>query len=219
MSAKPMPWVNAREHLETHFEDMEKQTHAAIFGMWVFLATEVLFFGVLFTVYAYYRVEFQHTFALAAQHTDLDLGTLGTYLLLTASFLVAMAVGAIRAGRNRRCAWFLYGAAFLGVAFLAAKFGEWGHHFSEGILPGPYYHFEGLQLRGARAFFTLYYVMTGLHAVHVTAGVIILGVLGRKSWKGNYGSGYNTPIEVGGMYWHFVDVVWLFLWPFFYLMR
>ncbi len=211
--------VVAREHLKFHYASLGQQTSGALLGMWVFIATEVLFFGALFALYATYRTEYPHAFALAARHTDLDLGTIGTYVLLTGSFLVALAVGAIRADRNRLAAWLLWGAAFLALAFLAVKFTEYGHHFSEGIYPGPYYRYDKLPLRGAHLFFTLYYLMTGLHAIHVTGGFILLTILGFKAHDGTYNAAYHTPLELGGMYWHFVDVVWLFLWPFFYLMR
>ncbi len=213
------PAERAAEHLETHFEDLGKQTHAALLGMWIFLATEVLFFGGLFALYASYRVAYSHSFALAAQHTDLDLGTIGTYVLLTGSFCVALAVGAIRVDRNKLASLLLWAAALTALAFLALKFTEYGHHFSEGLYPGRFYRFPELRNRGAHAFFTLYYLMTGLHALHVIGGFVILSVLAIRAWQGAYDSTYNTPLELGGMYWHFVDVVWLFLWPFFYLLR
>ena len=99
------------------------------------------------------------------------------------------------------------------------KFWEYARHIREGILPGRYYHFEGLQEQGAGAFFNLYYLITGLHAVHVTGGIVILSWLAVQSWRRHYDAAYHTPVELGGMYWHFVDIVWLFVWPAFYLMR
>ncbi len=207
------------ERLHEHYETMEKQTHAAMLGTWVFLASEVLFFGALFTLYAAYRADYADAFRLAAQSTDLTLGTVMTYLLLTASFLVAIAVGAIRANRATPATWALAGAALLGCIFLGLKALEWKHHFADGIYPGAYLTDPALTGRGARAFFTLYYLMTGLHFLHVSAGVVLLAVLAWLTRRGAYGAAYHTPLEVGGLYWHFVDIVWLFLWPMFYLWR
>ena len=208
-----------RAHLQEHFEDLGKQTHAAHFAMWVFLGSEILFFGVLFTLYACYRATYPKAFAEAAGHTDLLLGTIMTYLLLTASFLVALAVGAIREDRARAAARLLAAAAVVGAAFLALKLFEYQEHFAEGLYAGHYYRYPELLGPGPMIFFTLYYVMTGLHFLHVTGGVGILSWIAWRAHRGAYDRVYHTPLELGGMYWHFVDVVWLFLWPLFYLMR
>lgn len=209
-------------HRRAHFEDLEKQTHASHLGMWVFLASEVLFFGVLFTLYSGYRAAFPTEFAHAARHSDLVLGTVNTYLLLLASFLVAASVAAIRAeplSNGRLAGLLLWGAAALGAIFLAIKSAEYAHHFADGIYPGRYYSFEELPGRGAMAFFTLYYVTTGLHFLHVTGGVVLLAWIGRRARRGDFDAVWHTPLELSGMYWHFVDMVWLFVWPCFYLLR
>ena len=204
---------------QEHFEDLDKQTHASHFGMWVFLASEVLFFGVLFTLYAGYRAAFPEEFAQAAHHSDLMLGTLNTYILLFASFLVAWAVGAIKGDRPRLASRLLWGAALLGMVFLAIKLTEYRDHFAHGIYPGHYYVFEELPGRGPMVFFTLYYVTTGLHFLHVAGGVVLLAWIGRRARRGDFDSVWHTPLELSGMYWHFVDMVWLFVWPCFYLLR
>jgi len=205
-------------HLQEQFADLAQQTHAARLGTWVFLASEVLFFGVLITAYAVLRVGEPEAFRRAAGQADLALGTTMTYLLVSASFLVALAVGAIRLDRARAAAGLLGGAAAIGVVFLALKLLEYSAHLSEGLYPGRYYagpHPDP----GTRAFFTLYYLTTGLHFLHVTAGVLVLVVIALRVRRGAYGRTYHTPLELGAMYWHFVDVVWLFLWPMFYLWR
>jgi len=209
----------AARRLQGHFDSLANQTHASQFAMWVFLATEVLFFGVLFTLYAAYRNAYPDAFARAAGHTDLLLGSVNTYVLLTASFLVALAVGAIRGDRARLASALLAAAAVLGLAFLALKGLEYSHHFADGIYPGRYYAFDELSGHGATVFFTLYYAMTGLHFLHVSGGVVVLAWLALRSIRGAYDRTWHTPLELGGMYWHFVDVVWLFLWPAFYLLH
>jgi cytochrome c oxidase subunit 3 len=208
-----------KAHLRRHFQDLDQQAHAAQLGMWAFLASEVLFFTGFFTLYAAYRVTFPDVFARAVTYTDLWLGTANTYVLVIASYLVALAVGAIRKDRPKRSSWLLASASGLGVLFLVLKGIEYAHHFREGIYPGAYYHFDKLHGPGARVFFSLYYLMTGLHAIHVIGGIVVLGVLAWRARRGHYSSEWNTPIELGGLYWHFVDIVWLFLWPMFYLMK
>jgi cytochrome c oxidase subunit 3 len=211
--------AHTADPLVERFQDLETQTHAGIFGMWVFLASEVLFFGVLFTLYAVYRADFPDAFREAAGHTDLALGTANTYLLVSASWFVALSVGAIREDRVRKASWLLGAAAVLGVVFLGLKALEYAHHFAEGLYPGRYYSFAELPDRGAKAFFSLYYAMTGLHALHVLIGIVLLAWLAIATRRGRFDSRYHTPLELGGMYWHFVDLVWLFLWPIFYLLR
>ena len=213
------PDTRPEMYLEAHFEDLAKQTHAAHLGMWLFLASEVLFFTALFALYVAYRSEYGEAFLLASRHTDLWLGSINTVVLVTASLLVALAVGAIRVGRGRSSAKLLFGAAALGVLFLVLKLTEYFHHFSEGLYPGRFYHSSALPEPGGRVFFTFYYLMTGLHALHVTGGIVLLAVLGILAWKERYSAVYHTPLELGGLYWHLVDLIWLFLWPAFYLLR
>jgi cytochrome c oxidase subunit 3 len=204
---------------QAHFADLAKQTHAARLGMWAFLGSEVLFFGALFALYASYRVEYGAAFSRAVRHTDLLLGSANTAILITASFLVALAVGELRAERAPRAAALLLGGALLGVVFLVLKGAEYAHHFRDGIYPGVYYRYPALPGEGAKIFFTLYYLMTGLHALHVLGGIVLLGVLARMAHRGSFTARWHTPAELGGLYWHLVDVIWIFLWPLFYLLH
>jgi cytochrome c oxidase subunit 3 len=208
----------AEARLTGHFADLGQQKHAALLGMWIFIASEVLFFGVLFTLYASYRATYPEAFAEAAKHTDMALGVIMTYVLLTASFLVAAAMHTVRADRKGATALLFLAAAGLAVLFLGLKGWEWYRHFQEGLFPGRYYAFEELEGPGPMAFYMLYYFMTGLHFIHVAVGVVLLAAIGWRA-RSAYNRYYHTPVEVGGMYWHFVDIVWLFLWPIFYLMR
>jgi cytochrome c oxidase subunit 3 len=209
----------ARARLQEHFETLGKQTHAALLGGWIFLASELLFFAALFTLYSGYRAAYPEAFRLASQHTDLMLGTIMTYVLLTASLLVAIAVGALRGERRTLAAVMLAAAALLGALFLGLKLVEYAEHFRDGLYPGRFLDSPALDGRGARIFFTLYYLMTGLHFLHVAGGVVLLSVLAWLTRRGAYCAAYHTPVEVGGLYWHFVDIIWLFLWPMFYLWR
>lgn len=184
-------------------------------GMWVFLATEVLFFGGLLVAYLYGRTHWPQGFAAASRHTDVVLGTLNTGVLLTSSALVALAVACDEhAPRRTWVPWLLGAAAALGVAFLVIKGMEYRKEWHEGLFPGPGFELAGTP--GAELFFMLYFVMTGLHALHLLIGIGLLGVFG-------YGTQRMRPwaparrVEVAGLYWHFVDIVWIFLYPLLYL--
>ncbi|MGE0449386.1 MAG: cytochrome c oxidase subunit 3 [Vicinamibacterales bacterium] len=206
--------------VQEQFQDLEQQTHAAELGMWVFLASEVLFFSGLFGLFAAYRFEYGDLFREAARHTDLALGTANTFILLTSSLLVALCVHGIGAGwRIRSVQMLLAGTATLGLLFLGLKLLEYVHHFREGIYPGAYYAYAELPDRGARVFFTLYYAMTGIHAVHVAIGIALMIWMLLLTRNQRLDAAYHTPLELAGIYWHFVDIVWVFLWPMFYLMR
>ncbi|WP_437519869.1 cytochrome c oxidase subunit 3 family protein [Sorangium sp. So ce726] len=209
----------APARLAMQFEDLEKQTHAAHFGMWIFLASEVLLFGGLFGLYAAYRAVFGPEFTAGIEHNNAVIGTANTGILLTSSLLVALSVYAVRLDRPARAGRLLLGAIALGVAFLVLKGVEYAAHFHEGIFPGAGYRFEELPYAGAKMFFTLYYLTTGLHAIHVTAGLVVLGWLAWGCFRRRYGAGNETHVELGGLYWHLVDVIWIFLWPMLYLMH
>lgn len=202
-----------------HFQDLETQRHAAQLGMWIFLSGEVLLFSAMFALYGGLRVRWHAAFARGAGETVLWMGTSGTVTLLFASFLVALAVHAIREDRERAAGALVWGAAALGAAFLVLKFWEYAKHLHAGLAPGAYVSGILAGGSGEDAFWTLYYVMTGAHALHVIGGIVLLVWLGRRARRGDFDASYHTPLELGGMYWHLVDVVWLFLWPFFYLMR
>ncbi len=201
------------------YQDLQTQKHAAQFGMWVFLSGEVLLFSAMFALYGGLRARWPEAFALGAGETVLWMGTSGTVTLLVASFLVATAMHEIRHDRGRRAGWLVWGAAALGATFLFLKFWEYAKHIHAGLEPGRYLtHLTGTAT-GQQAFWTLYYIMTGAHALHVIGGILLLGWIGWRARRGDFDSTWHTPLELGGMYWHLVDVIWLFLWPFFYLMR
>ncbi len=201
-----------------HFESLEQQAQAARLGMWVFLATEVLLFGAAFALFVSYQVHFPDAFRQSIEHNAKVLGTVNTGVLLTSSTLVAGAVHALRAGSRRSSSWLLAGTIGLAFVFLGIKATEYGRHFAEGIYPGGAGHFfVEHHVRGMAEFWTLYYLMTGLHAVHVTVGIGVLGVLLVEVLRGRIGKRSAHKLEIGAIYWHLVDVIWIFLWPLFYL--
>jgi cytochrome c oxidase subunit III len=205
------------DYVAHHFPSAEQQEHAARLGMWLFLATELLLFAGLFTCYAVYRLLFQETFEAASHLLDAGLGTLNTIVLITSSLTVALAHHQAHLRRGRKAALLLGLTLVLAGAFLVIKGFEWSHDFHEGLLPGRHYRYEGLQAPGAPMFFVVYFLMTGLHGLHVVVGMGVLAVLAVLAARGRFDGGWTTPVELGGMYWHLVDLIWIFLYPLLYL--
>jgi cytochrome c oxidase subunit 3 len=204
-------------HLAHHFDSIEKQDHAVRLGMWLFLGTEVLLFAGLFLGYTVYRHFYHQAFHEASRTLDLSLGALNTVVLITSSFTVAMGFHFIKQGKARQCAAMLAITILFALVFLAVKSVEYSHKFQEGALPGKFYHFHEVTGPGASLYFTIYFLTTGLHAFHVIVGMSILGWLLVRVMKGKYGADYYVPVELGGLYWHLVDLVWIFLFPLLYL--
>ena len=201
--------------LAEQFDTLEQQEQVATAGMWVFLATEILFFGGLFLAYTVCRITYPHDFATASRHTNVMLGTMNTAVLLTSSFFMALAVQSAKLGKRSAVVAFLVGTIVLALVFLALKGIEYSEHISDGLFPGGSFR-KTLSPR-IELFFWLYFVMTGLHAVHVLIGVCVLSVIALMALRGKFSKEYSNPVEVSGLYWHFVDIVWVFLYPLFYL--
>jgi len=208
---------DAHPALAHHFESLEKQAHAARLGMWLFLATEVLLFTALFAAYAVYRYLFHQTFADASRHIETWIGLVNTIVLVTSSFTVALGVHRATRGDGKGTAFFFGLTVLLALVFLGFKAVEYSHHFQEGQLPGRYYAFEGVQAPGAPIFFALYFLITGLHGIHVVIGMTVLSVVAVMSYRGRFTAEYHTPVELGGLYWHLVDLIWIFVFPLIYL--
>jgi len=204
-------------HLAHHFDTIEKQDHAVRLGMWLFLGTEVLLFAGLFLGYTVYRHFYHHTFHEASRTLDLSLGALNTVVLISSSFTVAMAFYFVKTGKNRACATMLVLTILCALTFLVVKTFEYRHKFLEGALPGKFYHFEEVKGQGANLFYTVYFLATGLHAFHVIVGMSILIWVLARVLKGHFSPTYYIPVELGGLYWHLVDLVWIFLFPLLYL--
>jgi cytochrome c oxidase subunit 3 len=203
--------------LAHHFDSLAQQSEATTLGMWVFLVTEVLFFGGLFATYMIYRSWYPAAFAAASHELDVTLGTINTVVLITSSLTMALAVHAAQLGQRKQLMLFLIATMILGGAFLGIKSVEYYHKFVEHHVPGPSFQFEAEHFRHAQIFFSLYFVMTGLHAVHMIIGIGIMLVMLYWSWNGTITEEYSSPIEISGLYWHFVDIVWIFLFPLLYL--
>ena len=205
-------------NLAHHFETIEKQDHAVRLGMWLFLGTEVLLFAGLFLGYTVYRYFYHDTFHAASRTLDLTLGTLNTIVLITSSFTVAIGFHAIKQGKNKLCAAMLAITIAFALTFLVVKGFEYSHKFHEGALPGEHFAFAALaKYPAANMFYTVYFLTTGLHAFHVIVGMSILAWLMVRVLKGRYHAKYYVPVELGGLYWHLVDLVWIFLFPLLYL--
>jgi cytochrome c oxidase subunit 3 len=205
----------ARGAVAEQFDSLEQQRDASTLGMWLFLVTEVMFFGGLFTAYAVYRWSHPAEFAAASRHLDVVLGTVNTAVLICSSLTMALAVHAAAIGRRRGTAAFLALTIVLGAAFLVIKGFEYAHKFHEDLVPGSNFGAHGG--RAVELFFSLYFAMTGLHALHMVIGIAILAILTVKALRGRYTSENHSAVEVTGLYWHFVDVVWIFLFPLLYL--
>jgi cytochrome c oxidase subunit III len=203
--------------LAHHFDNLEQQKEASTLGMWVFLVTEVLFFGGLFAAYLVYRSWYPDAFAAASHHLDIVLGTVNTAVLIASSLTMALAVHAAQTGERRLLILFLILTMALGCVFLGIKGVEYAHKFEENHVPGPNFQFEEIYFRPAQVFLSLYFVMTGLHAIHMIIGLGIMTWMLVWAWNGTITKEYNSPIEISGLYWHFVDIVWIFLFPLLYL--
>lgn len=202
---------------EEQFATLEQQADVAAFGMWVFLATEVLFFGGMLLAYAVYRGSFPEGFAEAGRHTKIVIGTVNTVILLTSSFTIAWAVHLAEKGRGRGVAVLLGVTALFGLVFLGLKGVEYYQEWDEHLVPGLNFQMEGPHARTMQLFYFLYFMLTGVHGLHVTVGIVIVAVMAVRAWKGAFTRAYYTPVELTGLYWHFVDLVWIFLYPLIYL--
>ena len=219
---------------------MEQQREAGTLGMWVFLVTEIMFFGALFLAYTLYRYKYPEAFAAASNHLDIRLGAINTVVLIFSSFTMAMAVYSTQVGKRRNSIICLLLTIVLGLTFLGIKAVEYHDKFTDNLIPGsllPEHPFNpkvqvegapddehalhllsGATVKNVEMFYWIYFAMTGMHAVHMIIGVGLLSVLLYFSVRGRYGPEYHNPIEVSGLYWHFVDIVWIFLFPLLYLL-
>ena len=204
---------NASVTLNHQFEDLQQQYEAANMGMWAFIAQEIMFFGGLFAGYTVYRFKYLGAFIEGSNYLPLELGALNTAVLIASSFTMAMAVRAAQQGaKNPLLRWILATMA-LGTTFLVIKAFEYADKYHHGLLPG--FSFDGSgQLK---IFFSFYFAMTGMHALHMIIGLGLVVWLIPKIRRGTYTSEYFSPIENFGLYWHFVDIVWIFLFPLLYL--
>lgn len=205
--------------LQHHFDTMQQQKEASTFGMWLFLLTEVLFFGGIFFAYLLYRMWYFDAFAEASRDLDLMLGGFNTVVLIGSSLTMAFAVRSAQTGSSSGTVRWLILTMILGAVFLGVKVVEYSHKFEVGHVPGPNFHSTSPWAAQEQIFYSLYFTMTGLHAVHMIVGIVILAIITRMAAQGKFNESYHTPVEMTGLYWHFVDLVWIYLFPLLYLVE
>ena len=224
--------VNHEVHhpaLQHHFENMEQQREASTLGMWVFLVTEIMFFGGMFLAYTLYRYLYPAEFASASNHLNLTMGAVNTAVLILSSFTMALAVYSAQIGNRRGQLICLVLTIILGLTFLGIKAVEYHEKYVDNLIPGrliPGHSYDPSKLHllpGAakehtEIFYWLYFAMTGMHAIHMIIGVGLLSVILFFAARGRYGPEYHNPVEISGLYWHFVDIIWIFLFPLLYLL-
>lgn len=213
--------------LRHHFADAEQQRNSASLGMWIFLGTEVMFFGGLFCSYLIYRLKYFGDFAAASQTLNANLGAANTAVLICSSLTVVLAIYAAQHAKRFMMLSCLVLTILLGFGFLGIKADEYAEKFELHHVPGPSFQFENMHVPGhpdqmanaqhAEIYFALYFIMTGLHALHMIVGIGIFGWLLYAAWRGRFTPKYDTPLEIGGLYWHFVDIIWIYLFPLLYL--
>jgi cytochrome c oxidase subunit 3 len=231
--------ASAHPALQHHFENMEQQREAGTLGMWVFLVTEIMFFGGMFLAYTLYRYKYPDAFAAASNHLDIRLGAVNTVVLIVSSFTMAMAVFSTQIGKRRATIIYLILTLVLGLTFLGIKAVEYKGKYDDHLVPGhlipgnpfnpavaehgdPDPHklhlSEGTSVRHVEMFYWIYFIMTGMHALHMIIGAGILITILIMAWRGKFSPEYHAPVEITGLYWHFVDIVWIFLFPLLYLL-
>jgi cytochrome c oxidase subunit 3 len=220
-AASPTDFAASGPVVAHHFDDWEQQYDSCVLGMWVFLVSEIMFFGGVFATYAVYRGLYPEAFHEASLHLDVYLGTFNTFVLLTSSLTMALGVRAAHLGQSRQVALMIALTIVLGSIFLGIKFYEYYHKYEEGMMPlfGLPFDSEGPPaLAGAtRLFYGLYFTMTGIHALHMIIGIAIMLLFIPPALRGRYAGGNSLSVEIIGLYWHFVDLVWIFLFPLLYL--
>jgi cytochrome c oxidase subunit III len=206
--------------LRVQFDTEEQQKDCSSLGMWLFLVTEIMFFGGMFLLYTVYRSTYADVFALASRSLNAPLGALNTAVLLCSSYTMVLAVRASQMGWKKGIVIFVILTVLLGGVFLGVKAVEWHEKWVEHHIPGPTFHLEGTQDQGhAQLFFSLYFAMTGLHALHMVIGAGLMAYILIMAMRGTYTASYNTPVDMAGLYWHFVDIIWIFLFPLLYLIE
>ncbi len=203
--------------LAHQFDDMVQQQEASSLGMWVFLATEIMFFGGLFVSYTVYRFLFPDAWAAGSHLTDLMLGSINTVVLIGSSLTMALAVYYSQVGKRGALILFLVLTIILGSAFLGIKFIEYYHKYVDHHIPGYDFQFPGPLASQVSLFIVFYFFMTGMHALHMIIGIGLLAALIIRAWRRQFSPDYFSPVEVTGLYWHFVDIIWIFLFPLLYL--
>jgi cytochrome c oxidase subunit 3 len=216
-AAHPEAHAEHPPHLQHHFVSSDQQFDAAKMGMWLFLVTEILLFAGMFVAYTVYRVWHPEVFAVASVALNPWLGGLNTLVLLASSFTVALSIHHIQKGNQKGLLINLLLTLAAGCVFLIVKYFEYTHKFHLGIFPGENFAYAEMDIPYVPQFFSIYFVMTGIHGVHVAVGIGIFAWLSYRAYRGHFSSEWYTPVELSGLYWHLVDIIWIFLFPLLYL--
>ena len=203
--------------LQHHFRDMKQQFDATKIGMWLFLVTEVLLFGGLFVGYGIMHARHPEAFLAAHHHLDKTMGAINTVVLLISSFTMVLAVWAAQTSKRNLCILFLLLTLLCAGIFMGVKFQEYSHKFHDGLLPGKYYTHQGDTVPGQFMFFSFYFMMTGLHGIHVLIGMIVIAWMLFRTVRGDFSAEYYGPVDITGLYWHLVDLIWIYVFPLMYL--
>jgi cytochrome c oxidase subunit III len=203
--------------LREQFQNPEQQRETATFGMWVFLITEVMLFGGLFMAFTVYRFSYYQGFEQGSREMEFLLGAVNTAVLICSSFTMALAVHSAEIGRPLRLSLCLLATILIGLVFLGIKFTEYYLHYQDSKVPGLRFVAAGPYAGHEQLFFVFYFIMTGLHALHMIVGISLLSIMLVRSFFGSFSAAYHTPIDISGLYWHFVDMVWVFLFAIFYI--
>ena len=209
--------VSHPSHLKHYFVSSEQQFDAAKLGMWLFLVTEILLFSGMFVAYTVFRVWHPEVFVEASTELNPFLGGLNTVVLLLSSLTVALAIHAAQNDDRSALVRNLVITVLLAAVFMVVKYFEYTHKFHLGIFPGGFYSYEEMAMPYVPLFFSIYFVMTGIHGIHVLIGMALLSWLATRAYRGHFSSEYYTPVELCGLYWHIVDIIWIFLFPLMYL--
>jgi cytochrome c oxidase subunit 3 len=204
-------------HVQHHFTDAEQQRESAKLGMWLFLLTEVLLFGGLFVAYGIFRAWYPEMFFNAHKQLNVLLGSVNTVVLITSSLTMALAIRFMQVDKKKLTVLFLVLTLVFAFTFLVIKYFEYSHKIELGQLPGNLYTYQGVVGSNPHIFFSIYFSMTGLHGIHVLIGMLVIGWVLVRTRKDHFSSEYYTPIEMAGLYWHLVDLIWIFLFPLLYL--
>jgi len=204
--------------LQHHFDDIEQQLESSTLGMWVFLLTEIMFFGGMFCSYTVYRNLYPDAFASTSRFMNIAIGAFNTGVLICSSLTMALAVRSAQIGQKKALIWFLVLTLFLGSVFLGLKVVEYHEKWVDHHIPGPGFRYDEPQfIHQAQILFFLYFAMTGMHAMHMIVGAGLLTTLIVMAARNRFSSAWYTPVDMIGLYWHFVDIVWIFLFPLLYL--
>ena len=205
-------------NLQHHFYSMEQQLEASTLGMWLFLVTEVMFFGGMFLAYIVYRILYPEAWVLGSNHLNVVMGALNTAVLICSSLTMALAVRAAQTSNRGAQIVNLILTIFFGSIFLVVKYFEYAEKFEHDLVPGRHFDMTLPQAAQQQLFFSIYFMMTGIHAIHMVVGIGLMLVILAMAWRGRFSASYYTPVEMSGLYWHFVDIVWIFLFPLLYLL-